>query len=192
MKKEFGKSVAGVILFMVITVVMAAAGNLLQFSARKELGTDTSYFFASTAYRYNMVSYLLGHVIFVGFLVMAFLFFWKKRIAGKQFMKGGETAIYIVANVFFSLMMVVILYAEDVCMLGLTGHMRPKGLLDITLLSWPLITIAYMIVVTVLLKKRADKAAKESAEVCVNPDGSIVSNGEVLVASDEWPEDTIQ
>ena len=174
MKKEFWKSVVGVILFMTAAVAVAAVGNLIQFAGRRELGSNNSFMFSGTAYRYNLFAYFLGAVLLVAFLVLAFLFYWKKRME-KKLMGGAEVAIYIVADVIFSLLMHVVFLAEDLVLLGITDSMRPKGLMELTVFSWPCITFVYLLVITILLKRGADK------------ERAIAS--EVLIAPDEWPDE---
>ena len=145
--KEKLKLLGKEILFLLCVTIAAAAGALLQFVGKKFLAADDSFLFRGTAYRYNIMMYLLGLVLFVAFVWFAYAKHFK--VTAERFRKEGTFMkfFYIVCSAVLCLAMFTVLMGCDILMLGLTDDMRPEALFYLTGFGWPAGMLIFMIVV---------------------------------------------
>ncbi|MBQ9609664.1 MAG: hypothetical protein IJV15_09520 [Lachnospiraceae bacterium] len=147
--KDFLKFVGQECLFLLKAVFIAVVTNLIQFIGRKYEGDYSSFMFAGSNYRYNLFFYILGHVLFFAFLIVAYGRFWKNM---QEEIKNYNTlhivGLCIIALVFAFGMLVALVFC-NLALLGLVDNMKPEFLFDVTLFGFPIVTFAYMILIVI-------------------------------------------
>ncbi len=152
------------ILFMLCSIIAAAAGALLQFVGKKLLAEDTSFMFAGYAYSYNIFMYLLGIILFVLVVFFAYTKHYKKT--AEIFRKEGffMKLFYTLLALILSVAMFAALIGCDLLMLGLTDDMRPEALFYLTGFGWPFGMFVFMMVVLFYRPPHQSPAATASPQ----------------------------
>lgn len=139
--KKFLKLLVIECIFMLITIAVACLAALVQLAGKTYIETRSGYIFALSIYRYNILAYIGGIIIY-------FLYFWfaYRKIMGKyitlmmDFNIGCKLVFGLVCGIFM-LAMFVALVLVVFMVLGLSGDMRPECMRYVTYIGWPVVTL---------------------------------------------------
>ena len=141
--KMFGAEV----LYLSASVIVAGLATLLQTVGRTFNGSYSGFFMSGDEYSYNILFYILGIVLFVGFMVTGYRFFLGKRISDLYRMGLSAKIIFIVIAAVFALLMLAAIVFCLFLRVGMTDNMRPLWLENITAFGWPIFSLVFMIFV---------------------------------------------
>lgn len=139
--------------YLLAAVIVAGIASMLQMAGRTQKAVNTSFIFREERYSYNMFFYILGFVLFAGFLYAGYRFFLKERIALLWEADRATRVVFVIVALMCSFIMLVCLILCSALMLGMTGDMEPAGLLYLTLIGWPFLCAMFMIGVSIYTVK---------------------------------------
>ena len=151
--KEKLKLLGAEFLFMLCVIIVSAFSGTLQFACR---GTGENYrgiLFAGTIYRYNILTYILGVVMFAAFVYYAYIKYFKNVV--RSFRKEGSFMkfFYVVIALITSFLMFAAMIGCDLFMLGLNDEIRPEALFYLTGFGWPVFILVFMLAVLFVKEK---------------------------------------
>lgn len=144
MKSTKGKLILREILFLLITVALAAVAAMIQTIGKEFSGKSSSFIFSSENFDYNAPVYLLGMLLFFGGMWVAYHFLMRKYMTALK-EDGGICVVFGILAFLFSAAMIAahafVLYA----MVGTGVNLKPDWMMLFTVIGWPVITFAFMI-----------------------------------------------
>ena len=152
--KDYYKIFGSEVLYLLASVIVAGLATILQIAGKIYDGTYSSFIWSGSEFRYNTFFYILGMILFVGFMISGYKFFLKKRISSLGDAGTAPKIIFFVIAVAFSLLMLAAIILGLFIMTGLTDNMRPLWMVYVTCIGWPLFTLALMIAAEVMAAKK--------------------------------------
>ena len=131
-------------LFMLVCGLDAGVAFAAQMLERTVIGKNAGSFFASIAYEYNILLYILGWVLYVLFVFVALWFFKLKVTAPHASGKIYKTICIIIA-VLMAVATGLLLIFEAFMFLGIGGHVEPRFLMYLSVIGMPVLALAGMI-----------------------------------------------
>jgi len=138
------------VLYLLASVIVAGLATLLQIVGRSYEGKYSSFIWSGSEYRYNDFFYILGMILFVGFMITGYKFFLKERISSLSQVGIVPKIIFSIIALFFSILMLAAIVFSLYSMTGLTDNMRPLWMAYVTCFGWPIFSLIFMIVAEVL------------------------------------------
>lgn len=139
MFKSFLKLLLYESIMMMVLIIAACIAVLIQMLFGVKTGTDSSFFFSSTYYDYNLLMYILGLVIY--FFVMITII---KKFGGKlDFIKKLGNAYKVMACIYdliWGFAMFAFLGLLHFHVLGMTISYKPEILCLFSFVGLPVIT----------------------------------------------------
>jgi len=91
--------------------------------------------------------YIIGLVLFVGFMIAGYKLFLQKRI--QPLNKSGVVLkiLFFVIALIFSIAVLAIIVMCYFLITGLTDNLKPEFMAQVTGLGWPIFTLVFMIVI---------------------------------------------
>ena len=139
--------------YLLTAVIVAGIASMLQMAGRTQKAVNTSFIFREERYSYNMFFYILGFVLFAGFLYAGYRFFLKERIALLWEADRATRVVFVMVAILFAMVMWVCLFLCAFMTMGLNIDMEPAGLLYLTLIGWPFLCAIFMIGVSIYTVK---------------------------------------
>ena len=142
-------------LYLLASVIVAGLASLLQMVSRSYDGDYTDIIFSGSNYTYNVFFYLFGLALFLVFMIAGYKFFLKKRITGLN--QAGiipKILFAVIAVIFAMLMLAAIALLCFFFITGLNNNVSPVWMGYITFWGWPIFTLAFMIVVEILVSSK--------------------------------------
>ena len=149
MESTKAKLILREILFLLITVALAAVAAMIQTIGKEFSGKSSSFIFSSKNYDYNVLAYLLGMVLFLGGMWVAYHFLLKKRMVALT-EDGGTRVIFGVLAFLISAAMLAANAFTLFAMMGMGSSLKPDWMMLFTVIGWPIITFAFMIGMMIL------------------------------------------
>ncbi len=144
--KDNLKIIGAEALYLLASAVVAGIAALVQLIGRTYEGDYSSFIFSGSNYRYNMFFYIIGLVLFIGFMIAGYGFFLQKRIGSLgQVVTGLKILFFAVAFLFAIVMLAAIVFCLFL-VVGLNDNMRPEILFQVTGVGWPIFCLIFMIV----------------------------------------------
>lgn len=143
--KENLKILGSEALYLLATVIVAGLAALLQTLGRTYEGKYSGFLFTGDEYSYNILFYILGIVIFVGFMVLGYRFFLSKRLTELYRTGAAIKIFFFVVAVLFALLMLAAIVFCLFLLLGMNDNMRPVWMENITGFGWPIFSLAFML-----------------------------------------------
>ena len=164
------------IIYLLTTIVVACISSLIQLIGRTYEGEYGSFIFSGSKYTYSNFFYFLGMAVYIGFMIVWYKYFLRKRIFG---LRGPGIAVKIVFPIIalvFSVLMLFALFISALYVLEF-DNMNPDYFLGFTLFGWPVICMGFMIYAEVDAIK-SDTGSKDITD--------LGSDGKTLIK--EWNE----
>lgn len=163
MKKEIAKKLLKIylieVVFFIVVLIIAWLSACIQYIGQTLIKVVDTSPFPEYFYRYNIISYFSGMIIFFA----VFLFLYKRlmrkniaQIAGRHIV---FKAIYWVIAVSFAVIMLV-----GLCVLTMFDTYEPKHLAFITNVGWPVFTALFTGIVMISKKITQIKAHKDPSD----------------------------
>ena len=149
MESTKAKLILREILFLLITVALAAVAAMIQTIGKEFSGKSSSFIFSSKNYDYNVLAYLLGMVLFLGGMWVAYHFLLKKCMVALT-EDGGTRVIFGVLAFLISVAMLAANAFTLFAMMGMGSSLKPDWMMLFTVIGWPIITFAFMIGMMIL------------------------------------------
>jgi len=147
--KDYYKIFGSEVLYLLASVIVAGLATLLQIACRSYEGNYSSFIWSGSEYRYNDFFYILGMILFVGFMITGYKFFLKERISNLSQVGIVPKIIFSVIALGFSILMLAAIVFSLFLMTGLTDNMRPLWMVYVTGFGWPIFCLVFMIVAEV-------------------------------------------
>ena len=151
--KDYFKLFGSEVLFLLASTVVAGLATLLQIVGRSHIGNYSGFIWSGNEYRYNAFFYILGMVLFVGFMILGYKFFLKERISDLSQAGIVPKIIFPLIALVFSILILAVIVFCLFLMMGLTDNMRPLWMVYITGFGWPVFSLIFMIVSEVLASR---------------------------------------
>ncbi len=137
-------------LYLLASAVVAGLASLIQMVGRTYEGDYSSFIWSGSNYRYNIFFYIIGLVLFAGFMIVGYKLFLQKRIQSLN--KSGVVLkiLFFVIALIFSLAVLAVLVMCYFMIIGLTDNMKPDIMAQITGIGWPIFHLVFMIVIGIL------------------------------------------
>ena len=149
MESTKAKLILRELLFLLIAVALAVASAMIQTIGKEFSGKSSSFIFSSKNYDYNVLAYLLGMVLFLGGMWVAYHFLLKKCMVALT-EDGGTRVIFGVLAFLISAAMMAANAFMLFAMMGMGSSLKPDWMMLFTVIGWPIITFAFMIGMMIL------------------------------------------
>ena len=136
-------------LFLLFACVIAALSCMIQCIGRDFLQDYSSIIFSGSLYKYNIVFYIIGLIVFISSLFSADKMFFRKKISSLGEPGLPRKIVWGVIAALFGVLMIIALSASLFLILGLNDNMRPEILFNLTGFGWPIFTFLYMIYIAI-------------------------------------------
>ncbi|MBO4687425.1 MAG: hypothetical protein J5636_02840 [Clostridiales bacterium] len=137
-------------LYLLATAVVAGVSTLIQMIGRTYVGKHSSFIFSGNDYRYNKLFFVFGLVLFVGFMFAGYKFFLKKKIRPLRGSEAILKVLFAVVALLFSLLTFAAIVLSFFLIIGITDNMLPESMFQMTVFSWPVFTLVFMIIVEII------------------------------------------
>ena len=144
MKKNM-KIIGAEAIYMFASAVVAGIAALIQMIGRTYEGDYSGFIFSGSNYRYNLFFYIIGLVLFIGFMIAGYRFFLQKRIRSLGQAGTGLKILFFAVALLFAIVMLAVLVFCSFLVAGLNDNIRPKILFQITGFGWPLFCLIFLI-----------------------------------------------
>lgn len=131
-------------LFLLFACMIAALSCMIQCIGRNFLTDYSSFIFSGSIYKYNLVFYILGLIVFISSIFSVDKMFFRKKISFLGEPGLPRKIVWGVIAALFGVIMIIALAASLFLILGLNDNMRPEILSNITGFGWPIFTFLYM------------------------------------------------
>jgi len=154
--KTFLKVLGMESLYMLLLTLSAAGAALLQSCFKAYGGEYSNIIFSGSNYRYNFFMYIIGILVYFGIVI----FLYKKCFA-KSFeqVAGLHILLKIITWIILAIWGVIMLFTEMMALigvvLGLANNLLPEACLNFTVFGWPVLTLIFIGVMTVVNLKKA-------------------------------------
>lgn len=135
--------------YLLVAILVANFACILQMVGRTKKSESTSFMFKDEIYRYNVFFYLLGLVLFAGFMYAGYRFFLKKRIAPLREADRATQVVFVMVAILLAIFMWVCLVFTSFLTMGLNIDMEPEFLFYLTVVGWPFLCAMFMIGVSI-------------------------------------------
>lgn len=137
-------------LYLLTSSIVAGLAALVQMIGRTYDGDYSSFIWSGSIYRYNAFFYMLGLMVFVGFMIAGYMFFLKKRIVYLSQSGVALKILFFAVALVFSIVVLAVLVMCYFLITGLTDSMKPGLMFQITGYGWPIFTLVFMTVIEIL------------------------------------------
>ena len=147
------KTVLREILFVLSVILVAAAAAWIQFIGREYEGDYSGFITSGKIYGYNTFSYLIGLVLFIGYIIFANWFFYRRKSAEMQKLNRNRRLLYTVSAFVGSLLMLAALVGVCFLWMGISVRMNPEWLGELTVFGWPIGFLLYRVLCLFIRQK---------------------------------------
>ena len=137
-------------LYLLASAVVAGLASLIQMVGRKYEGDYSSFIWSGSNYRYNILFYIIGLVLFVGFMVAGYKLFLQKKITNLSQSGVVLKVLFFAIALIFSIAVLAVIVLCYFLTTGLTDNMKPDIMAQITGIGWPVFHLVFMIVIGIL------------------------------------------
>lgn len=145
LKTEKLKLIGFECLILVLANAMAAIAMYVQMLGRTFIDRTDSFIFWSDNYQYNYVAYALGWLLFLTYLIVAYIFLLKRPMIWMKNFGTGCKVLYIFLALLFCFIMIFVLVLAMFFKLGFTENMFPENLIFVTIYGFPISTALFLI-----------------------------------------------
>lgn len=142
-------------LYLLASAVVAGIAALIQMIGRTYEGDYSGFIFSGSNYRYNVFFYIIGFVLFIGFMIAGYVVFLRKKIRSLRQCGLALKIMFPVVALFMALAMLAMIVLGHFMITGLNDNMRPAVMFLITAYGWPAFSLVFMIVVEIQSCRRA-------------------------------------
>lgn len=162
--KEYLKLFGLEILYFILLDILAFILAYVQCIGKVLIGTNSGFLFKASLYEYNMVSYIVGLIVFVICVMGLFEFMQKKRIKLLAKTGIGTKLLWGVISLFFSACMVISIAFGMLCAIGFDSNIKPESAMGITFVGWPVLSFFYgVLMMCSIIKRMKREEGKEAS-----------------------------
>lgn len=147
------------IIYLLTTIVVACISSLIQLIGRAYEGEYSSFIFSGSEYTYSYFFYFLGMGVYIGFMIVWYKYFLKKRIIGLSGPGIADKIVFLIIALVFSVLMLFALFISALYVLEF-DNMNPDYFLGFTLFGWPVFCFVFMVCIEIVAIKRSVKEVK--------------------------------
>ena len=97
-------------LYLLASAVVAGIAALIQMIGRTYEGDYSDFIFSGSNYRYNVFFYIIGFVLFIGFMIAGYVVFLRKKIRSLRQCGLALKILFPVVALFMALAMLAMMY----------------------------------------------------------------------------------
>ncbi len=136
-------------LYLLSLIAAAIFSSLVQFIGRKHIRAISSFIFSGVEYRYNVLAYLAGTLLFGGYIFLTYKKFVKKQEEKIAEFQWWFKLLMILVTLLFCVAMFFCFVMEAFIILGFGDNMVPTILSMVTVIGWPVVTAVYIVAIII-------------------------------------------
>ena len=149
-------------LYLLTSAIVAGLAALIQMIGRTYEGDYSSFIWSGSNYRYNALFYIIGLVLFVGFMIAGYKLFLHKMIIYLSQSGIVLKILFFSIALIFSIAVLAIIVMCYFLITGLTDNLKPEFMAQVTGLGWPIFTLVFMIVIGIRNCRKDTNNSKRS------------------------------